>query len=266
MENRLPISVCLISGAESARIGNALASVVDWTSEIVVVLNEDVADGTDSIAARYGAKVFREPWKGHIAQKNSAVQKATQDWVLGLDTDEVVSPELQAEIARVFACRSDLERFAGFSFPRLTFFCGRWIRHGDWYPDRGTRLWRRGLAEWGGVNPHDKLLVSGKVRSLQGRLLHFNAASINDQIAKISAYSDDFLANTLERRQRVTRMDLAMRPGWRFVRGYFLRGGFLDGWQGYYIAWMTAFYTATRYARVKEMQMRTEKLSPSNPL
>src|ERR1041384_7013269 len=107
MKNRLPISVFLISGAEVLRIGRALESVADWTSEIVVVLNEDVADGTDRVAARYGAKIFREAWKGHIAQKNSAMQKATQEWVLGLDTDEVVSPEFREEIEGLFATRSE---------------------------------------------------------------------------------------------------------------------------------------------------------------
>jgi glycosyltransferase involved in cell wall biosynthesis len=265
MKNRLPISVCLISGAEVLRIGRALESVADWTSEIVVVLNEDVADGTDRVAARYGAKIFREAWKGHIAQKNSAMQKATQEWVLGLDTDEVVSPEFREEIEGLFATRSELERFAGFGFPRLTFFCGRWIRHGDWYPDRGTRLWRRGLAEWGGVNPHDKLLVRGAVGDLKGPLLHFNAAGVNEQIAKISSYSDSFVENALEHRHRVTWLDLVVRPCWRFLRGYLLRLGFLDGWQGYYIAWMTAFYTVTRYAKVREARTRENQQTPAKP-
>ena len=93
--NRLPISVCMISGAEAERIGRSLESVADWTSELIVVLNEEVSDGTEQIALKYGAKVFREPWKGFRDQKNSAAQKATAEWVLGLDTDEVVSPALQ---------------------------------------------------------------------------------------------------------------------------------------------------------------------------
>src|ERR1700757_220392 len=99
--NKLPVSVCIISGAEAHRIGRALASVADWSSEIIVVLNEEVRDGTEEIAAKYGARVVREPWKGHVAQKNSAAEKAGQEWILSIDADEVVSSELRDEIMRV---------------------------------------------------------------------------------------------------------------------------------------------------------------------
>ena len=250
-EERLPISVCIIAGAEVRRIGAALESVSGWTREIVVVINEGVSDGTRQLAESAGARVFLEPWKGHIAQKNSAAQKAGEPWVLGIDADEVVSVELREEIKRLFMDRSKLEVFAAFSFPRLTRFCGRWIRHGDWYPDRGTRLWRKGLAEWGGIDPHDKLIVRGRVGKLRERLLHHNANSLDDQISKIAAYSNDFASDALRRRRPATWLDLAVRPGWRFLRSYFLRLGFLDGWQGYYIACMTAFYSLTRYAKVR---------------
>ncbi len=257
--NRLPISVCMISRAEAGGIGRSLQSVADWTSEIIVVLNEEVTDGTEEIARAHGAKVFREPWKGHIAQKNSTAQKATQPWILGLDADEVVSPELRQEIERAFAEPRELERFTAYSFPRLTCFCGRWIHHGDWYPDRKARLWKTGFAEWGGVNPHDKLLVRGIIGRLRGDLLHFNAESIDRQIVKIPRYSDDFVRDVVRTGRRTGWFDLAVRPWWRFMRGYFLRLGFLDGWQGYYISWMTAFHTVNRYAKVLETRQ------PSGP-
>jgi glycosyltransferase involved in cell wall biosynthesis len=157
--NRLPISVCMISGAEARRIGRALESVAGWTGEIIVVLNEDVRDGTEEIALKHGAKVFREPWKGHVAQKNSAANKAGQDWILGLDADEEVSAELRQEIATTLQNPAAAVGKAAFSFPRLNYYCGRWIRHGDWYPDRKTRLWRRGKGRWGGEDPHDRLEV-----------------------------------------------------------------------------------------------------------
>src|ERR1017187_2034489 len=250
MQKQLPISVCMISGPEANRISNALASVTPWVSEIIVVLNEHVNDGTEELARQHGAQVFREPWRGYVAQKNSAAQKATQDWVLGLDADEVVSAELRQEIQAHFSAAEPGEAFAAFSFPRLTMFCGRWIRHGDWYPDRGTRLWRRGLAEWGGTDPHAKLVVQGAIGRLESNLLHYNAASIDDQIAKISASSNDFLRDALRRNRPGRWLALALPPSWRFLRSYVFRLGFLDGWQGYYIAWITAFYTATRYAKL----------------
>ena len=252
--NRLPISVSMIASAEAGRIGGALESVAGWTSEIVVVLNEDVHDGTEEIARKHGAKVFREPWKGFVAQKNSTQAKVSQPWVLGLDADEVVSPELRQEIQGLFAAGDPIEPFAAFSFPRLTMFCGRWIRHGDWYPDRGTRLWRRGRAEWAGGHIHEKLQVNGPTGKLRSNLLHYNAMGIDDQLAKISTYSDEFVRDVLQQRRPTSWFDLAIRPGWRFMRAYFLRLGFLDGWQGYYIAWMTAFQTATRYAKVRVAQ------------
>jgi glycosyltransferase involved in cell wall biosynthesis len=263
--NPLPISVSMISGAEAGRIGRALESVAGWTSELVVVLNDDVRDGTEEIARHHGAKVFREPWKGHVAQKNSAQAKASQPWVLGLDADEVVSPELREEIQRLFAAEDRLEPFAAFSFPRLTLFCGRWIRHGDWYPDRGTRLWRRGQAEWAGVDPHDKLSVRGRVGKLRHDLLHYNAVGIGDQIAKIPSYSDGFLRAALRQQRGASWFDLAFRPGWRFLRAYILRLGFLDGWQGCYIARMTAFHTATRYAKVREARQAALAPTGANP-
>ncbi len=248
---RLPISVCIIAGNEAPRIRRALDSVADWAGEIIVVLNDDENDGTGQIAAACGAKVFREPWKGHVAQKNSAADKATQPWVLGLDADEEVSPALHDEIGRAIVEPGD---HAAFCFPRCTNFCDRWIRHGDWYPDRQTRLWRKGLARWGGVDPHDKLIVQGRVGNLRADLLHYNALTIDRQIAKISSYSEDFARDAAAHNRTANGSDIVLRPMWRFLRSYFIRLGFLDGWQGGYIAWMTAFYTATRYAKVRAAQ------------
>jgi glycosyltransferase involved in cell wall biosynthesis len=279
---KLPISVTMISGAEASRIGRALESVAGWTSEIIVVLNAEVTDGTEEICARHGAKVFREPWKGFVAQKNSALAKAEQDWVLGLDADEVVSDGLRQEIMAVWEKElpagtwapaaligspsspvPEKEQavtgiWAAFSFPRMSFYLGRWIRHGEWYPDRCIRLWRRGRAEWGGVDPHAALRVNGEVRKLHGDLLHFNMETLNHQIDKTIKYADDFARHCAEQSKRVTVLDLAVRPVWRFVRGYFLRLGFLDGWPGFSIAWLTAFYTFLRYARVLESR-QTER-------
>lgn|ERR1051325_3733553 len=251
MGTALPISVCMISGAEAARIGRALESVAGWTSETIIVLNEEVGDGTEEIARQHGAKVFREAWQGHIAQKNSAASRAQQEWLLGLDADEAVSPELRVEIEQLFADPPRLARFSALSFPRFSRFCGRWIRHGDWYPDRQTRLWRRGKACWGGVDPHDRLVVQGTVGSLRGDLQHFSAETINQRLQKIIPFSDEFVRQHLEDR-RPGIFELAARPFWRFLRAYFLKLGFLDGWQGFYIAAHTAFSTLVRYAKLRE--------------
>jgi glycosyltransferase involved in cell wall biosynthesis len=254
-----PISVSIIAGNEAARIRRTLESVAGWTSEIIVVLNDDVNDGTDRIAAEYGAKIFREPWKGYVWQINSALEKTGQPWVLGLDADEVVSPALAAEIQALFAAPERLAPFAAFSFPRCSFYCGRWIRHGDWYPDRKTRLWRRGQGQWRGEDPHYKLVVNGRTGRLKNDLQHFTNESINQHLQKITRFSDEFV----RQRQAAGRwpgfFDLAVRPVWRFLRAYFFRLGFLDGWPGYYIAWLNAFSTLTRYCKLCELRLKQSR-------
>ncbi len=241
----------MISGAEQRRIGRALESVAGWTTEMIVVLNTEVADETEAIARKYGAKVFREPWKGHVAQKNSAALKATQPWRLGLDADEVVSPDLRAEIESLFSTKRCREHEA-WSFPRCTWYCGRWIRHGDWYPDRQTRLWQGGKASWGGVDPHDRLEVMGSTGKLNADLWHYSNQSIAQQIAKIVPYQEQIVRRRVEAGKSAGFWELAFRPWWRFMRAYVFRLGFLDGWQGFYIAGLSAFSTLTRYALVRE--------------
>jgi hypothetical protein len=190
-----------------------------------------------------------------VAQKNSAAEKAGHEWLLGLDADEVISPALRDEIRR--AVTQPGENVA-FRFPRCSIFCGRWIRHGDWYPDRQTRLWRRGQAVWEGTTVHEKLKAHGAVGHLKADMLHYTGETIDQQISKIVIYTNDF-ARDARSRKRASWLDLLVRPVWRFLRGYFIRLGFLDGWQGYYIAWMTAFYTVTRYAKIRAAQEQKDK-------
>ena len=247
----LPISVCMVSGAEAHRIARALESVSGWVGEIVVVLNQEVQDGTDQVVARFGGTVIREPWKGFIGQKNSVAAKASQPWLLNLDADEAVSPPLRAAIESLFRDPTRLDRHVAFEFPRCTRYLGRWIRHGDWYPDRVQRLWRRGAGHWAGVDPHARLEVKGTLGRLRGDLLHYSMETFDHQITKTIAYADDFVRHTNAGGRRITQLDLLVRPTWRFVRAYLLRLGFLDGWQGYSIAWMTAFYTFLRYAKAR---------------
>jgi len=130
----------MISGPDAGRIGRALESVKGWTAELIVVVNDDVTDGTDKIAEKLGAKVFREPWKEHIAQKNSAAAKASQPWILGLDSDEEISSRLRESITR-FMLSVQVNAPDAFRMARCSLFLGHWVRHGDWYPDWQPRLW-----------------------------------------------------------------------------------------------------------------------------
>jgi glycosyltransferase involved in cell wall biosynthesis len=256
----LPLSICMISGAEAPRIRQALESVAGFAGELLVVLNAEVADGTDRIAAEFGAKVFREPWKGFIGQKNSVADKATQGWLLNLDADEVVPSALAKEISG--AVSAPTAPHAAYEFPRCSFYCGRWIRHGDWYPDRVVRLWKRGAARWVGEDPHARLQVNGTVGRLRADLLHRSNENISRQIAKITPYHAEFVKERVACGRSAGFFELAVRPWWRFVRAYGLRLGFLDGWQGFYIAALSSFSTLTRYALVREAEEQDRKERP----
>lgn len=249
---RTPISVCMISGAEEARIGPALASVADWVADLHVVLNAEVQDGTEALCRQYGAQVHREPWRGYIAQMQSAATKATQPWVLALDADEQISPTLRAEIERVVALPVEAARPVAYAMPRITWFGDRWIRHGDWYPDRKIRLWRNGRGRWIGRDPHYHLEIDGAVGALRGDILHRSFVDLAHQLRKINRYGDLYAAAAVAAGERGSLVDLAFRPAWRFFRSYVLRAGFLDGWAGFLAAGTIAIETYVRHAKLIE--------------
>jgi glycosyltransferase involved in cell wall biosynthesis len=251
---KLPISVCIVAGNEARRIRRALDSVTGWTSELILAIDDKVTDGSDKIAEGFGAKVFCKPWEGHSAHRNFASGQATQPWLLGLDADEVVSPKLRDEIISALTRSKAKPLPEAYSFPRCTFFCGRWIRHGDWYPDRKVRLWRRGQGHWCGGHLHEKLIVNGRIEPLHGDLLHYSMDNLDHFTRKSVTVSNLFVRQKLECGQRASRLEMGIRPWWRFMRGYLLRLGFLDGWQGYAIARMIAFETFLRYAKLREAQ------------
>jgi len=162
-----------------------------------------------------------------------------------------VTPQLQREIAAVIG--QDNAKYAAYEFPRCALYCGRWIRHGDWYPDRVLRLWRRG-ARWGGIEPHARLEVSGSVGRLRSDLLHYTNENVERHISKIAFNHKDFVKRSVASGKSAGFFELAVRPPWRFFRAYILRLGFLDGWQGYYIARLSAFSTLTKYAMLCEAE------------
>jgi glycosyltransferase involved in cell wall biosynthesis len=261
---RLPISVCIVAGNEAHRIRPALDSVKDWTAEIILAIDDKVTDGTDKVAETCGAKVFSQSWRGHAAHRNFASARATQPWLLALDADEVVSDPLRDEIIAAFQNHGHATPPAAYSFPRLSFFGGRWIRHGNWYPDRKVRLWRKEAGQWEG-DPHEKLVLRGAVVRLRAGLQHFSNENIDQLLGKISVVSTIFVRQCQARQRHTGWTDLAIRPCWKFFRAYVLRLGFLDGWPGYFIAWMDAFSTVTRYAKVIEAEQAAAKPKPAKP-
>lgn len=249
---KLPISVCIMAGAEEARIARALASVADWVQEIVVVINDSVTDATESIALSFGAKVFYEPWKGFIGQSNSALQKCSKEWVLGLDCDEIVSEEMRKSIDRFFLRQSPSSRPSACSFNRRTWFMGQWILHGDWYPDRQLRLFQRSKGAWGGLEPHPKVVVLGRTEHLDGDIWHYSHKSLADYLGKIQFFTDRFVSAAVPKPHASRGAAITFRAAWRFFRAYLLKRGFLDGSIGFYLALSQAFFTAHRHWSLAE--------------
>lgn len=246
---RLPITVAMTARNEAKNLSRCLGAVRDWVSEIVVVVN-DCTDGTEDVARGLGAQVHESAWSGFRDQKNKAVELATQSWVLALDADEVVSDELRDEIFDFFDGR--VGEFQGASFPRKVWFLGRWITHGDWYPDRVTRLFRRESGVWAGSTEHCFVDVKGATAKLKSDLLHYSNPDISNHLMKIPFYADIFLQRQLEAGKNWSVWPTMLRPWWRFFRAYVLRRGFLDGFPGYYIAKATAFAALVRYSRLFE--------------
>jgi glycosyltransferase involved in cell wall biosynthesis len=260
---KLPISVCMMAGAEESRIGYALASVAGWVGEIVVVINDSVTDATESIALGFGAKVFREPWKGFIGQSNSALRKCSEAWVLGLDSDEVVSVAMRESIHHFFHTGNAANLPpAAVSFNRRTWFMGQWIRHGDWYPDRQFRLFQRTKAEWAGLEPHHKLVFQEGSAHLSGDILHYSHRSFSDYLGKIQLFTDRFVSASNSKQRGSGGFSISARAVWRFFRAYVLRRGFLDGWIGFYLALSQAFFTAHRHWSLKAARSSPEKDRP----
>jgi glycosyltransferase involved in cell wall biosynthesis len=250
--NKLPVSICMISGAEADRIGRALESVADWTSEIIVVLNEDVNDGTEKIALRHRARVHRHPWLGFREQKNLVAGYASEPWILQLDADEEVSDELREELFEFF--EGAPEQFAGASFPRKVWFLGRWITHGDWYPDRVLRLYRRDAGRWGGSAEHCRVELRGREKKLAAELLHYSNPTITHYLEKFPYYAELYLQRQLAAGERWSAPAAIVRSCWRFFRAYFFRLGFLDGYPGFFIAFSAAYATLFRHTRLYEHQ------------
>ncbi len=252
----LPLSISIISRDEEANIRRCLTSAAGLAEEIVVV-DCGSTDRTREIAAgEFGARVSHHDWLGHRDQKNVALGLCTRPWVLALDCDEELSPELRASI-RAFFARGDAERFTGAEMARKVFFLGRWITHGDWYPDRKLRLFRRDAARWSGSPEHDFIeLGSGVTTRLAGDLHHYSFRDIAHYVSKINVFSDAFLQRQKADGARWSLAANLLRPPWRFFRSYFLRRGFLDGFPGLWIAVATAFFAFTRYSRKYEDEIK----------
>lgn len=249
--DRTTLSACVITFNEADRIADCLASLA-FCDEIVVV-DSGSTDGTREIAAQYGARVFERAFDGYRTQKSHAVQQATHDWILSLDADERVSPALRASVEAARA--RGFDGAVGYRCARATRYFGAFLRHGNAYPDRVLRLFDRRRGGYRGTREiHEHVEVDGPVVSLSGDLLHEAYRSLDDQLARHTRYAR-MMAEHLHARGRRARLgNVLLNPAWRFLRGYVLRAGFLDGWRGLFYAYVEAWYVRQKFLRLWLLQ------------
>jgi glycosyltransferase involved in cell wall biosynthesis len=266
------LSVVLITHNEEHNLGRTLESVKvlmgDEQGEIIVV-DSGSTDRTVQIAESHGAKVFVEEWKGFAAQKNSALDKATGDWILSLDADEEVEPTLAEEIEHYILGKARqstadgapkwtiavlAKTINGFWIPRKNHFLGRWIKHGGYWPDPKLRLFRRGSARFEDRLVHEDVKLNGVTGKLRGALIHHSYPTVSDYIEHMNRYSSLGAEMVAARgRVRFTAINLTLRPLWTFLYNYIFRLGFLDGKEGFLLHVNHSIYVAWKYAKAWEL-------------
>ena len=244
------LSAVIITYNEERNIERCLIALQGIADEIVV-LDSHSTDRTKEICARYNVRFFEQSFLGHIEQKNKALEFATYPHVLSLDADEVLSDELRQSIIKV---KENWEH-DGYTFNRLTSYCGHWVKHCGWYPDKKLRLFVKSNGKWAGKNPHDRyFLDEGSTQShLKGDLLHYSYHSISQHIDQVQKFSSIGAHDRFSKGKSAGIWTLIIKPIWRFIRQYILQLGFLDGFYGFQICAISAFANFLKYAKAREL-------------
>lgn len=252
---KLPISLVIIAFNEEAHIERCIRSA-PFVDDIVVV-DSFSTDRTVEISELCGARVFQEKWKGFGPQKSFATSQAKNPWVISLDADEALSPELAVEIAEKF---STLQPEAGYLFPRRSFHLGRWIDHGGWYPDYQLRLFNKEKSQWNSAVLHEKVEVKEKLL-MKNPLLHWVFENLSDQVVTNDRYSSLGAQQLYEAGKKFSYLKLLTKPLSKFIETYFFKKGFLDGIAGFIISVGAAYSIFLRFAKLWELQRVRKKSS-----
>ncbi|OGG96021.1 MAG: hypothetical protein A2527_11905 [Candidatus Lambdaproteobacteria bacterium RIFOXYD2_FULL_50_16] len=250
----MKISAAIITLNEADQIEACLASL-DFCDEWVVV-DSCSNDQTQALALKAGARVIEQPFLGHVKQKQLAVDACQNDWVLCLDADERISPELKASILALKQ-NGQPER-TGYQMNRLSFHLGRWIRHGGWYPDRGIRLFNRQRGKWAGYDPHDKVEIEGEAGFLAGDIRHYVFDSLSDNVKTNDFYSGIMAKDLALAGKHPSLLKLLFKPPWKFVECYLIKAGFLDGMPGFIIAVGAAYSIFLKFAKLWEHGLKKD--------
>ena len=241
----IPVSVVIVTKDEEKNIEDALRSAAD--AQEIVIVDSFSTDRTVEICRRYTDRVFQHAWSGYARQKQLAVDHAQGPWVLILDADERITPELREEITRAIQDTG----YDGFSMPRRNYFLGKWIKHSGWWPDSTLRLFRK---ERGGLEDrevHEKVVVNGRVGQLNAPLEHYTYRTISEYVRKMEVYSS-LAAKEIRKKGRPGIMSLIAKPFFTFFKMYVLRLGFLDGVHGLVLGVLYGYYTFLKYAKTWE--------------
>jgi glycosyltransferase involved in cell wall biosynthesis len=242
------VSAVIIAKDEEERLPDALASVA-FCDEVLVV-DAGSTDRTRELAEAAGARVVvNEPWPGYVAQRNFASDQARHDWILAVDADERVTPELRDEIRALAASGF---AHAGYRIPRAAHYLGRFIRATDWYPDPQLRLWDRRRGRWQGALVHESVKVEGSVGRLRGDLLHYTYRDVSHHMQTIDRYTTLWADQAYAEGKRAGALTAAFTCGWAFFRNYVLRRGFLRGGAGFTVSTLNAYYTFAKIAKLAE--------------
>lgn len=241
-----PITGCVITLNEESSIGACLDSLK--ICDEVIVVDAHSTDRTREIAAARGARVVEHDWTGYRTQKQFAVDLASNYWIISIDADERLSPELCAEIQHLRL--NGLGEYAGYDIPFLSNYYGLAIRHGDWYPDYRLKFFDKRRASFRGEEIHEKVVATGPVKQLQGNIFHDSYRDLDHQLSKLERYARLMADAMLARGKHTGALRVFINPAWRFLRAYFLRQGYRDGWRGFAIAQIEANYVWEKYLRL----------------
>lgn len=258
---REKISACVTTFNEEHNIVRCLRSLT-WCDEIVVV-DSFSTDRTVELCREFTDRVYQHPWQGYIGQKNYIRKLAVHPWILFLDADEEVSPELREEMERELT--SHRGEAVGYQFPRMVNYLGRWIRHGEWYPDIKLRLFQKDKGYSGGQEPHDQVYVNGPVKTLKGHLYHYTYDHLHDHLETMNRFSTISAREKFKTRSPARWSDILIRPPLRFFKAFVLRGGILDGRRGFLIACISAFGVCMKYAKLWELHLSARAARASDP-
>lgn len=239
------ISACIISFNEEKKIEDCLKSLQNIADEIIVV-DSNSSDNTVNLAKKYADKVIDQDFLGFIEQKNFAVQHASHDWVLSLDCDERLSPELQKAIKDA---KGNIEEFDAYRMPRKTFYVYRWLNY-CWYPDLKIRLFNKNTAYWGGTNPHDHIVTSDtNIKKLSGDIYHYSFDSISDHLKTIDKFTEIGADELIKKNKSFNILSPITHATWTFIKLYLLKRGFMDGFAGLIVSTLSFMHVFIKYSK-----------------